>query len=160
MNRYKTQKNRAKESDILELVDQFGAMLLDRPERIGMKVDEALVLLEYRNLKDVNNQFLQVFVDFIKKLEKVQVNDKVEISPLNLLVNTYKEAEDVKKFITAVVYEYEMKVDEAICRQQCGEFFKARKNLSKLEVGNPNRPLFSEETTRKVIGELVDNRKN
>ena len=49
MNRYKTQKNRAKESDILELVDQFGAMLLDRPERIGMKVDEALVLLEYRN---------------------------------------------------------------------------------------------------------------
>ena len=38
--------------------------------------------------------------------------------------------------------------------------FKARKNLSKLEVGNPNRPLFSEETTRKVIGELVDNRKN
>ena len=29
-----------------------------------------LVLLEYRNLKDVNNQFLQVFVDFIKKLKR------------------------------------------------------------------------------------------
>ena len=28
-----------------------------------------------------------------------------------------------------------------------------------MEKGNPNRPLFSEETTRKVIGKLVDNKK-
>ncbi len=82
---------------------------------------------------------------------------KVEISPLNLLVNIQRSRR-CKKFITEVVYEYEMKVDENI-RQQCGEFLKLAKNLSKLEE-NPNRPLFSEETTRKVIGELVDNRKN
>ena len=36
----------------LELVDQFGGMLLDRLEkRIAFKVDEALVLLEYRDLR-------------------------------------------------------------------------------------------------------------
>ena len=62
--------------------------------------------------------------------------------------------------ITAIVYEYEIKVDEAICKQQCGEFFKTRKNPRELEIGNPNRPLFSEETTRKVIGELVEKTKN
>lgn len=154
MNRYVPQKNRAKESDVLELVDQFGAMLLDRPERIGMKVEEALVLLEYRNLKDVNNQFLHVFVDFIHKLEEININDKTDISPLNLLVRTYKEVEDVKQFITAVVYEYEVKVDEAICKEYCGEFFKTRKNLGKLDIDNPNRPLFTEETTRKMIGKI------
>ncbi len=160
INRYKKQKNRAKESDILELVDQFGAMLLDRPERIGMKVDEALVLLEYRNLKGVNNQYLHTFVDFIHKLEEIRIKEKTEITPLNLLIKMYKESEDVKQFITAIVYEYEIKVDEAICKQQCGEFFKTRKNPRELEIGNPNRPLFSEETTRKVIGELVEKTKN
>ena len=37
---------------------------------------------------------------------------------------------------------------------------KTRKNPRELEIGNPNRPLFSEETTRKVIGELVEKTKN
>ena len=52
VNRYSNSNPRERESDILELVDQFGGMLLDRPERIGFKPDEALVLLEHRNLKD------------------------------------------------------------------------------------------------------------
>ena len=50
VNRYTIQENRTDESDILELSDQFGGMLLDRPERIGFKPDEALVLLQFRNL--------------------------------------------------------------------------------------------------------------
>ncbi len=152
-------KKRKKESDVLELVDQFGAMLLDRPERIGMQVDEALVLLEYRNLKDVKNLYLHQFVEFIKKIENIHLRKQNDITPLKLLIKTYKEAEDVKRFITAVVYEYESKVDDAICKQQCGEFFQARKNTRELEEGNPNRPLFSEETTRKVIGKLIENKK-
>ena len=44
INRYSNSNPRERESDILELVDQFGGMLLDRPERIGFKPDEALVL--------------------------------------------------------------------------------------------------------------------
>ena len=35
VNRYSGSNPREKESDVLELVDQFGGMLLDRPERIG-----------------------------------------------------------------------------------------------------------------------------
>ena len=73
VNRYSEQKTREKESDVLELVDQFGGMLLDRPERIAFKVDEALVLLEYRNLKDKHNIYLEEFKEFVNKMEKVLI---------------------------------------------------------------------------------------
>ncbi len=48
-------------------------MLLDRPERIAFKVDEALVLLEYRNLKDKNNRYLQKFKQFVNEMQEVLV---------------------------------------------------------------------------------------
>lgn len=73
VNRYTISENREKESDILELVDQFGGMLLDRPERIAFKVDEALVLLEYRNLKDKPNRYLEQFKDFVNQMEAVLI---------------------------------------------------------------------------------------
>ena len=55
-NRYSNNYPRKKESDILELVDQFGGMLLDRPERVAFPIEEALLLLENRNLKNLNGQ--------------------------------------------------------------------------------------------------------
>lgn len=64
-NRYNESKKREKESDILELVDQFGGMMLDREERRGFPIDEAIVLLEHRNLKDYNNIYLEKFKEFI-----------------------------------------------------------------------------------------------
>ena len=73
VNRYSGSLPREKESDILELVDQFGGMLLDRPERIGFKPDEALVLLEHRNLKDKRNRYLEQFKEFVGKMQEVYV---------------------------------------------------------------------------------------
>lgn len=73
VNRYSESYPREKESDILELVDQFGGMLLDRPERIGFKPDEALVLLEYRNLKGKRNRYLEQFKEFVNKMQEVYV---------------------------------------------------------------------------------------
>ena len=70
VNRYSGNAIREKESDVLELVDNFGGMLLDRPERIAFKVDEALVLLEYRNLKDKNNRYLQKFKQFVNEMKQ------------------------------------------------------------------------------------------
>ena len=78
VNRYTEQEDRASESDILELTDQFGAMLLDRPERIGLDVSEALTLLQYRNLKGKDNLFLDDFVDFVNQLESIQITTKEE----------------------------------------------------------------------------------
>ncbi len=73
VNRYSGLENRSEESDILELVDQFGGMLLDRPERIAFKVDEALVLLEYRNLKDKENKYLPQFKQFVNEMEAILI---------------------------------------------------------------------------------------
>ena len=72
VNRYTITENRPPESDVLELADQFGGMLLDRPERIGFKPDEALVLLEHRNLKDKNNRLLKPFIKFVNYMQTVE----------------------------------------------------------------------------------------
>ena len=73
VNRYTISENREKESDILELVDNFGGMLLSRPERIAFKVDEALVLLEYRNLKDKENVYINQFKQFVDEMEEILI---------------------------------------------------------------------------------------
>ena len=73
VNRYSGNAIREKESDVLELVDNFGGMILDRPERIAFKVDEAFVLLEYRNLKDKNNRYFQKFKQFVNEMQEVLV---------------------------------------------------------------------------------------
>lgn len=73
VTRYSGIEPREKESDILELTDQFGGMLLDRPERIAFKPDEALVLLEYRNLKDKDNRYLEEFKEFINSMEEIKI---------------------------------------------------------------------------------------
>ena len=73
INRYSESEPREPEADVLEIMDQFGGMLLDRPERIGFKVDEALVLLEFRNLKDKNNRYLEIFKDFVNRMEAVKI---------------------------------------------------------------------------------------
>ncbi len=73
VNRYSGSTPREKESDVLELVDQFGGMLLNRPERIAFKIDEALVLLEYRNLKGKENEYLEPFKEFVNEMQEVLV---------------------------------------------------------------------------------------
>ena len=73
INRYSGSEPREPEADVLELIDQFGGMLLDRPERIGFKVDEALVLLEYRNLKGKENKYLDLFKHFVNRMEAIKV---------------------------------------------------------------------------------------
>lgn len=148
VNRYSNSNPRERESDIIELVDQFAGMLLDRPERIGFKPDEALVLLEHRNLKDDYNRYLETFKDFVGFMEKININEMVNMTALRRLVKIYNETEGVIKFIKKVTYDYEPKIDKLMEKQmqiETDEMFK--------KVDNPNRPLFSEETARKIMGE-------
>ena len=103
VNRYSNSNPREKESDVLELVDQFGGMLLDRPERIGFKPDEAMVLLEHRNLKDKYNRFLHTFGEFVQMMEQINLNDATSMKSLRRLVKIYNESESLKKFIKRYV---------------------------------------------------------
>ena len=146
INRYSNSNPRERESDILELVDQFGGMLLDRPERIGFKPDEAMVLLEHRNLKDVYNRYLHTFAEFVHMMEQVEITDATSMPALRRLVKIHNETEEVKEFIKKVCYEYQPKVDEAV--------EKYREDIKNKMFENTNRPLFSDETTRKILAHI------
>jgi len=76
VNRYQGNDNREKESDILELVDNFGGLVLNRPERKGYPIDEALNLIENRNLKDKYNRYIDSFKEFICLKEGVVAWEK------------------------------------------------------------------------------------
>lgn len=149
INRYSNSESREKESDVLELVDHFGGMLLDRPERIGFKPDEALVLLEYRNLKDKENMFLQEFKDFVIFMEEISIRDYTSISAFTALVKIYNETENIGAFMQKLISEYQPKIDDLIEKQLD---IKSKEMFSK--VNNPNRPLFSEETAKKIMSKI------
>ena len=72
-NRYSGSTPRKKESDILELADQFGGMLLDRPERTAFPIEEALALLENRNLRNLTNTYLLEFKQFINIVKEINI---------------------------------------------------------------------------------------
>ena len=135
VNRYTIQENRTDESDILELSDQFGGMLLDRPERIGFKPDEALVLLQFRNLKDKYNKYLDIFIEFVNYMNKnellewearqydgvdtrIAINSSTSIYERTLeILQNYKEKlaekdqEQVKDFTEDMLGEIKKSVD-------------------------------------------------
>lgn len=73
VNRYTEHEIREPEGDILELVDNFGGLLMNRPERKGFCIEEALILLKERNLKHCDNRYLNEFIEFIKIEEGVIV---------------------------------------------------------------------------------------
>ena len=126
-------------------------MLLDRPERIGFKPDEALVLLEHRNLKDEYNRYLDTFIDFVNFVEKIEMNDTVNMTALKRLVKIYNETEDLAKFTEKVIYEYEPKIDKLM--------EKRIDNIAKemfSSVSDPNRPLFSKETAKKIMEHMEE----
>ena len=65
--------DRPKECDIIELVDNFGDLVLNREDRMGYSIDEALNLLVNRNFKNKENMYLNKFEEFIKMEEGVNL---------------------------------------------------------------------------------------
>lgn len=151
VNRYSGSTPRERESDVLELVEQFGGMLLDRPERIGFKPDEAIVLLIHRNLKNEYNRYVEIFTQFVDMLEDINMGEFVEVKALIRLTKMYNETEDIVDFIKKVVNDFEPKVDHLINKR----FKEIEKEMFENEVNN-NRPLFTEETTRKILKDIEE----
>lgn len=148
VNRYSKNNPREKESDILELVDQFGAMLLDRPERKGFETDEALVLIEHRNLKDVDNRYMRVFKEFVEFMDGIQVIESTTMTALKRLTKIFYDSEDLLTFIRNVTQDYSIKVDKLIEKKNHQKLIEM---MEKNE--NPNRSLFSVDTVNKLVGQ-------
>jgi hypothetical protein len=84
-------------------------------------------------------------------LEKIQINDMVNMTALRRFVKIYNETDELTKFIQKVVYEFEPKIDRLIAEQN-----KERASEMFSKVEGANRPLFSEETTRKIMSHIQD----
>ena len=140
VNRYSEQERREPESDILELVDQFGGMLLDRPERIGLNPDEALVLLEHRNLKNEYNRYLESFREFAQTFDKVYIQGVVNTTIFARLQKLVRESKDVPEFVDKLSVDYSVTVDQKIVEV-----------LKNTTVETENKSLFTNETKEKIL---------
>ena len=76
---------REKEGDILELVENFGGMLLHRQDRLAYSPMEALDLLENKNLAGKHNRYLEDFKLFVNVME--QPSKKGIITDLQTRIN-------------------------------------------------------------------------
>lgn len=147
VNRYSESNPREKESDLLELADQFGGMLLSRPERIGMDTAEATVLLQHRNLKDVYNRYLNTFLEYVEETEGIELEDTTKITPFKKLVKIESETPELKDFVRKIAYEYSPEVDKKMTERRK----RIGKTILNVDNHNPNRALFSKETTQKIL---------
>lgn len=73
VNRYSGSLPREPESDVLELVDNFGGMLLDRPERAGFSPEKAIMQMELEVFRDKKNIYFEKFKEFVELMQEVEV---------------------------------------------------------------------------------------
>ena len=132
VNRYSEQERREPESDILEL--------LDRPERIGLNPDEALVLLEHRNLKNEYNRYLESFREFAQTFDKVYIQGVVNTTIFARLQKLVRESKDVPEFVNKLSVDYSVTVDQKIVEV-----------LKNTTVETENKSLFTNETKEKIL---------
>ncbi len=152
VNRYSQTNFREKESDVLELVEQFGGMILDRPERIGLEPDEAMVLLIHRNLKNQYNRYVEIFSQFIDMLQEINMGEFLEIKALKKLVKMYNETDELIEFIKKVINNYEPQIEKEIDNR----YKEMKEELFNEKNEQNNRPLFSEETTKKILRSIEE----
>lgn len=72
---------RSKEGDVLELIENFGGMLLHREDRLGFAPKEAIEILENSRFKNNNNQYfedLKMFVDVFESVQGIGLVSKLQ----------------------------------------------------------------------------------
>lgn len=142
VNRYSGIKSREIESDILELVDNFGGMLIDRPERVGFNPDEAMVLIEHRNLKSEYNRYLESFREFVEAMENIEIHGVVNTTVFARLQKLMRESKTITEFAKKIALEYTPSVDEKL---------DALEGIVVQSKRQPNRALFTAESEEKIL---------
>ena len=168
VNRYSESEPRERESDILEVVDQFTGLILNRVEREAFTTQEALVVLKERNLKYTDNRYIDMFTEFINELEKITIKETIDVPIIKKLVHLHNKEANVKTLIATLANNYTDKINEALERSMKKE---AKKVLSKENEETQNsiksdldkmkelaettkkksRALFSDDTAQKVL---------
>ena len=140
LNRYSGQK-RTNESDIIEVVDKFGGLILDRQERDGYSTTDALILLEQRNLKGITNNYLEEFKEFVETVRNYTIKEQIQVGVFDRLKRIYDNSADVMAFIAELDRDYRPKVKELINTQ----------NTSTTDKIEESKGIFSEEAVKRIF---------
>lgn len=138
LNRYIPAEPREKESDILEVVDQFSGLILRRAEREAFTPQDALIILKERNLKNVENKYLEDFILFVNEMESVYIKDTVEVPVIRKLAFLCEKEPDVKSYIAKLSSRYSEEIDKLMkvnVKEKTEEvlYNESEKKTSKLE---------------------------
>lgn len=114
VNRYSQSTPREKESDILEVVDQFTGLILNRVEREAFTTEEALVVLRERNLKYSDNKYIDLFETFVKELDNITIKEVIDVPIIKKLIHLHNKEANVMAFIVALSNIYENKISDAL----------------------------------------------
>ena len=173
VNRYSGLKNREPESDLLEVVDHFGGMLLDRPERAGFTPEEAIVQMERDNFKNIDNKYLSQFHSFVDKMQNIMIQPSfngetisVEKTPFAVLKkNVFDDSKNLEDMIRRTK-QFGKQIDSKMLKQE-QELddqnllitdkglvkdiqYKDIENKNAIEI-NSSRSLFTKETVDRII---------
>lgn len=177
LNRYSGIKRRKKESDILELVDQFSGLILKRAERDAFTPEEALIILKERNLKNVTNRYLEDFIIFVKAMEDVFIHDTVDVPVIRKLAFLTEKEPDTKTFISKLSNRYSQEIDRLMkvdikkdaenllynneekknnsaiekAENAKSKMHTVRRYTRKIQKNNIERALFSPEVANRVL---------
>ena len=167
VNRYSESSPRERESDILEVVDQFTGLILNRVEREAFTTEEALVVLKERNLKYTDNRYIEMFIEFIKELENVTIKETIDVPIIKKLVHLHNKEANVKTFIATLANNYSERINKAleenikknakkVLRKDKNEESNIKTDFEKMKelaetTKNKSRALFSDDTTQKVL---------
>lgn len=169
INRYSGSSPREQESDILEVVDQFTGLILNRVEREAFTPMEAIVVLQERNLKYTDNRYIEEFIQFVSDMEEIKIREIIDVPIIRKVVNLHNKEANVKTFIAILSNKYMDKINEAIklalskktkqMLSRTESLDKSQPKKTKMEkmkelkqtAINPNRSLFSEEIAQKIL---------
>lgn len=166
VNRYSQSMPRERESDILEVVDQFTGLILNRVEREAFTTQEALVVLKERNLKYADNRYIENFTEFINELETITIKETIEVPIIKKLVHLHNKEANVKTFIAALANNYSDKINEALeenIKKKAKKLLAEENKVSNVKTDlekmkelaattkKKSRALFSDDTAQKVL---------
>lgn len=80
-NRYNEPNDyeRENEGDVLELIDKFVGLIMNREDRPAFPVNDAIELLDTKLLNDIDNKYKNKFIQFVNELEKIEVSRAVGV---------------------------------------------------------------------------------
>ena len=168
VNRYSGSEPRERESDILEVVDQFTGLILNRVERDAFTTQEALVVLRERNLKYTDNRYIDMFAEFVNEFENITIKETIEVPIISKLVHLHNKEANVKTFIATLANNYSEKINEAIEknikkkakkvleginqeRETSGKTDMEKMKELAQKTSEKSRSLFSDDTAQKVL---------